>query len=219
MRQLNPNEAIDVGQVMQRLLSQRPRRESFKWECTREQAVEILKACYISEVESRHRTCLMDQATEGHIYRLASWITDPTDTHFGVMMIGGVGSGKTTLLRALQKGYWWMMQDEGCDYQMEYRLDIVNARNLTDTTKTWQRLGIDELGIEPIEVQSYGNITTPSSDVLTYRYDRRLPTFVTTNLAQRPEDGETLRQRYGDRLADRFNEMFFVIAFYNKSYR
>ena len=55
--------------------------------------------------------------------------------------------------------------------------------------------------------------------MLTYRYDRRLPTFVTTNLAQRPEDGETLRQRYGDRLADRFNEMFFVIAFYNQSYR
>jgi hypothetical protein len=31
--------------------------------------------------------------------------------------------------------------------------------------------------------------------------------------------GETLRQRYGDRLAGRFNEMFYVVAFYNKSYR
>ena len=80
-------------------------------------------------------------------------------------------------------------------------------------------IGLDELGIEPIEVQQYGNITTPSSDVLTYRYDRRLPTFVTTNLAQDKRDGETLRDRYGDRLADRFNEMFYVIGFYNQSYR
>ena len=94
---------------MSRLLSQKPRRESFKWDCTREQAVEILRACYISEVESRHRKCLMDQATEGHIFRLATWITDPNDTHFGVMMIGGVGSGKTTLLRARFFGCGWMV--------------------------------------------------------------------------------------------------------------
>lgn len=219
MRQFKPNEPINVGQVMSRLLSQRPKRESFKWDCTRDQAADILRACYISEVESRHRTCLMDEATNAHILRLASWLTDPTDTHFGVMFIGGVGSGKTTMLRALQRGYWWMMQDESCDYQLEYRLDIVNAKKLTDTHKTWQRLGIDELGVEPVEVQQYGNITTPSSDVLTYRYDRRLPTFVTTNLAQNKRDGETLRDRYGDRLADRFNEMFFVVGFYNKSYR
>ena len=204
---------------MSRLLSQKPRVENFRWQCTREQAVDILRACYITEVQSRYRECIMDEATEGHIFRLASWLTDTADTHFGVMMIGGVGSGKTTLLRALERGYWWMMQDETCDYQREYRLDIVNARDLNYTNKTWQKLGIDELGIEPIEEQEYGNITTPSSDVLAYRYDRRLPTFVTTNLAQDPHDGETLRQRYGDRLADRFNEMFFVIGFYNQSYR
>jgi DNA replication protein DnaC len=161
----------------------------------------------------------MDDETQGHIFRLASWLTDPTDTHFGVMLIGGVGNGKTTMLHALKKGYWLMMLDESYRYQAEYRLDIVNAKMLTDTHKTWNRLGIDELGVEPIEVQEYGNITTPSSDVLTYRYDRRLPTFVTTNMAQRPEDGETLRQRYGNRLADRFNEMFFVIGFYGPSYR
>lgn len=204
---------------MSQLLSQRPQRESFKWQCTRDQAVEILKACYTAEVESRHRTCLMDEATQGHIYRLACWITDPTDTHFGVMMIGGVGNGKTTMLRALQRGYWWMMQDEGFDFQREYSMDIINAKDLSDANKTCQRLGIDELGIEPVEVQDYGNIITPSSDVLSYRYDRRLPTFVTTNLAQDKRDGETLRMRYGDRLADRFNEMFHVIGFYNQSYR
>lgn len=204
---------------MSRLLSQKPERASFKWDCTRDQAVSILTACYTAEVEKRARRCIMDDATQGHIFNLACWLTDPTDTHFGVMFIGGVGNGKTTMLHALERGYWWMMQDESHDYQVEYRLDIINAKQLGDANKTWQKLGIDELGVEPVEVQQYGNITTPSIDALTYRYDRRLPTFVTTNLAQRSEDGETLRQRYGDRLADRFNEMFKVIAFYNQSYR
>ena len=204
---------------MRRLLSQRPRQDSFKWDCTKEQAIDILKACYITEVESRGRTCVMDEATEGHIFRLACWLTDHQDTHFGVMFIGGVGNGKTTLMRALERGYWWMMQDESYDYQVEYRLDIVNAKDLNNTNKTWQKLGIDELGIEPVETQEYGNIITMSSDVLAYRYDRRLPTFVTTNLAQDQNDGETLRQRYGNRLADRFNEMFYVIPFFNQSYR
>lgn len=204
---------------MSRLLSQKHRQENFKWDCTRDQAVDLLKACYTAQVQSRGRACLMDDATREHIFRLATWLTDPTDTHFGVMFIGGVGNGKTTLLRALESGYWLMMKDEPHDFQLEYRLDIVNAKQLTDAHKAGQRLGIDELGVEPVEVQQYGNITTPSSDVLSYRYDRRLPTFVTTNLAQDKRDGETLRDRYGDRLADRFNEMFFVIGFYNKSYR
>lgn len=204
---------------MSRLLSQKPERASFKWDCTRDQAVSILTACYTAEVEKRARRCIMDDSTQGHIFQLACWLTDPTDTHFGVMFIGGVGNGKTTMLHALERGYWWMMQDESHDYQVEYRLDIINAKQLGDANKTWQKLGIDELGVEPVEVQQYGNITTPSIDALTYRYDRRLPTFVTTNLAQRSEDGETLRQRYGNRLADRFNEMFKVIGFYNQSYR
>lgn len=204
---------------MSRLMSEKPKRENFKWDCTPEQAVDLLKVCYTAEVERRGRECIMDESTQGHIFSLARWLTDPTDTHFGVMFIGGVGNGKTTMLHALERGYWWMMQDESHDYQVEHRLDIINAKDLGDRNRSWQKLGIDELGVEPIEVQQYGNITTPSIDALTYRYDRRLPTFVTTNLAQRSEDGETLRQRYGDRLADRFNEMFKVIAFYNQSYR
>lgn len=204
---------------MQRLLLQKPQRESFKFDCTRQQAIDLLTACYTAEVETRGRKCIMDDATEGHIFRLACWLTDHQDTHFGVMFIGGVGNGKTTMMRALQRAYWWMMSDESFDYQREHRLDIVSAKELNNTNKTWQKLGIDDLGIEPVETQEYGNIITMSSDVLAYRYDRRLPTFATTNLAQDPRDGETLRDRYGNRLADRMNEMFTVIAFYNQSYR
>lgn len=75
-------------------------------------------------------------------------------------------------------------------------------------------LAIDDLGCEPLEVQCYGNIYTPVIDLLTRRYDRQLFTIVTTNLT--PQE---IRPRYGDRIADRFNEMMRCIIFKNDSFR
>ena len=75
-------------------------------------------------------------------------------------------------------------------------------------------LAIDDMGLEPAEVMDYGNILNPVVDLLSYRYDEQLFTIVTTNL--KPEE---IRQKYGDRIADRFNEMMERIIFYNGSYR
>jgi DNA replication protein DnaC len=51
-------------------------------------------------------------------------------------------------------------------------------------------------------------------DLLEYRYVEQLPTFLTTNL-----DASEIRGKYGDRIADRFNEMLSVIIFRRVSYR
>ena len=75
-------------------------------------------------------------------------------------------------------------------------------------------VAIDDLGCEPLEIQSYGNIYTPIIDLLTHRYDRQLFTMITTNLT--PQE---IRPRYGDRIADRLNEMVRNIVFKNKSFR
>ena len=75
-------------------------------------------------------------------------------------------------------------------------------------------LAIDDLGCEPAEIKSYGTAVTPVTDVFFVRYDAMLPTIITTNL-----DKPDIRNTYGDRVADRFNEMFELISFNNKSYR
>jgi DNA replication protein DnaC len=75
-------------------------------------------------------------------------------------------------------------------------------------------LAIDDLGIEPVEVMDYGNLLCPLVDLLTKRYDLQLFTLVTTNLT--PAE---IRARYGDRIADRLNEMMLKIVFTNESYR
>jgi DNA replication protein DnaC len=60
----------------------------------------------------------------------------------------------------------------------------------------------------------YGNLLCPLVDLLTKRYDLQLFTLVTTNLT--PAE---IRAWYGDRIADRLNEMMLKIVFTNESYR
>lgn len=59
-----------------------------------------------------------------------------------------------------------------------------------------------------------GNIITPIIDLLTKRYEAQLFTIVTTNL-----DPKDIRKRYGDRIADRLNEMMAKIVYRNPTYR
>ena len=75
-------------------------------------------------------------------------------------------------------------------------------------------LGIDDLGTEPLEVLDYGNVLNPVVDLLMKRYDEQLFTLITTNL--RPQE---IREKYGERMADRFNEMMEKIIYKNVSYR
>ena len=75
-------------------------------------------------------------------------------------------------------------------------------------------LGIDDLGIEPAEVIDYGNVYTPVIDLLTKRYEEQLFTIITTNLTP-----QQVREHYGDRIADRLNEMVKKIVFNNGTYR
>lgn len=51
-------------------------------------------------------------------------------------------------------------------------------------------------------------------ELLEYRYNNQLFTAITTNLT--PKE---VREKYGNRIADRFNEMMQVIIFDNDTYR
>ena len=80
--------------------------------------------------------------------------------------------------------------------------------------KTIPLLAIDDLGTEPREILDYGNVLNPIVDLLTKRYDEQLFTIFTTNLTL-----VQIREKYGDRIADRLNEMMDIIEFTNPTYR
>ena len=75
-------------------------------------------------------------------------------------------------------------------------------------------IAIEDMGREATEVLDYGNVLNPVIDLIEYRYDNQLFTAITTNLTSKQ-----VSEKYGKRIADRFNEMLEVIVFENATYR
>ena len=75
-------------------------------------------------------------------------------------------------------------------------------------------LYIDDVGCEPSEVRFFGNVVSPLTDLLYFRYENRLMTIMTTNLTI-----EDIGNNYGPRIKDRMIEMFNRLGYKNKSYR
>lgn len=134
----------------------------------------------------------------------------------GLLICGEVGNGKTTMVEALTNLY-----AVRCNKLMTcitalrladlYRNGDTSA---IDAVKDTSMLAIDDLGTEAVGVKSWGNEISPVTDVIYHRYARRMFTVVTTNMAT-----FQIRERYGDRIADRFREMMTVVPFLDKSYR
>lgn len=193
----------------------------FRLPVTTQSAFLSLQATYANEVRIRNLEPIMDQPTIQHIQHVAEWITAPKPK-FGMLICGHCGNGKTTLIRALRTLLQYIYHNQSLDKQHYIRIveakEIVRLakqepdkyRNLCNT----EMLAIDDFGTEPTEVIDYGNILNPVIDLLTTRYNDQLFTIITTNLTP-PQ----VREHYGDRIADRFNEMMDRIVFDNPSYR
>lgn len=186
------------------------------------EAEAVLLAAWQAEVEWRGGKFRHDANTAEACRRLAKFLTQPQGCKTGAMLCGTPGNGKTTLLRAMQAATNWL---EARQVAVEYGkgIRIMPARDIAEAAKDWKTftairthpaLGIEDMGCEAAEVANYGNWLNPVADLVEFRYDRCLPTFMTTNLT--PAE---VRKRYGARVADRFNEMLEVIIFTRGSYR
>lgn len=195
---------------------------------TAQDAVDYLTAAYRAEVERRHRTLVLDKNTISNLAALATYLTLP-DPKFGVICCGTCGNGKTTLLYAFQRLINYLEPLRHFDflndgpYRYNAAIRILSAKEISTIArdpakfqelKSRTMLAIDDLGAEPAETIDYGNIRTPVIDLIEHRYNHQLFTFITTNLI-----GAEIRNKYKDRIADRFNEMFHTIVFQDVTYR
>lgn len=203
------------------LLSRKITKARFKFPCTEEQAVDIMTAAYQSEVEYRRRKFVLDNDTAANIGKFAKFLTSDT-SKFGIMFSGTCGNGKTTLLYAFQSALNFM-RDWDVFEDKNVGISIVDAKEVTAYAKDIKQfhqlrsrdmLAIEDMGREPLELLEYGNVLNPVIDLLEYRYNQQLFTAITTNLT--PKE---IREKYGSRIADRFNEMFDKIIFNNATYR
>lgn len=207
---------------MSQLLQRGTTTERFRLPLEHSQAKRILLAAVKAEVEYRCRRFEMNRSVDGQAEAIAGWLTTD-NSRFGLLLCGGCGNGKSTFVKAFQQIL------NRLNIRNEYRREswsirIRDARSLAYLCKSdyreWENictlpmLAVDDLGIEPLEIQDYGNILYPMTDLLTQRYERQLFTIVTTNLT--PTE---IRTKYGDRIADRFNEMMLKVVFDNPTYR
>lgn len=180
-------------------------------------------AAYMAEVESRNRVYIDDSNTRNNISRIARHLVAPKK--FGLMLAGTCGNGKTSLLNAIQSAtnFLKLKYEVRSDKEEKIAISIIDVKDIIANCKDYQMmevykktpyLGIDDMGKEPKEVLDYGNVCNPVIDLIEYRYDKQLTTFITTNLT--PDE---FKDKYGERITDRFREMIEKIVFNDGSYR
>jgi len=202
-------------------------------------ATEMLRMAYIQQVALRGKEAVLDQYTEQSIRKIGRWLTSETGKPM-LLLYGGVGNGKTTMARAItslcktlhtqaNSQSTFMMNDKQARelYRLQSSIRVPQmftaqeiANIATEDRDRFEAIGkfssliIDDLGCEPSVVKNFGTEVTPVTDILYRRYDAMLTTIVTTNLP-----AKTIREVYGNRIADRFNEVFDTIGYINPSYR
>ena len=210
-----------IETLMSRLCQPRTTKERFRLPFDEDTAAKLLKSAVEGEVRRFGGTFLCPDAVEAQVRSLAVSLT--SGRRCGVMLCGLCGNGKTTMMRASQN-LLNVVRIPDSFHRNVYGMPIVSAVHIAHLCRSsndgflqlcnHEMLGIDDMGIEPLEVQEFGNMHRPLTDLLTRRYENRGFTFITTNLVP-----QQIRKLYGDRIADRLNEMVDKIVFDNPSFR
>lgn len=171
-----------------------------------------LEECYKVVVARRRIPYVADKPTTEVITKAAEWLSG--DHKSGLLLYGSVGSGKTTMADAICKllGFYGkiVISTTALDISRAAREDSERYNFILNS----QMLCIDDMGIEPITVKNYGSEISPFVELIYHRYKKNLFTIVTSNLVD-----EDIKEVYGERVSNRFKEMFDTVYYSHTSYR
>lgn len=141
------------------------------------------------------------------------------------MLFGNTGCGKTTIAKLLSnnpvRNYGVINcrevasefakgGDEALEVYYQSHKRTLYEHSGMITMHSIKAVCFDDFGAEPIK-QYFGTKIEVMEDVMLRRYDKGRP-FFTTHITTNKTTTE-IRERYGDRIADRFREIFNIIEF------
>lgn len=154
-------------------------------------------------------------------YYLANSPNFAGDLRKGLFMIGPIGTGKTVAMKSFLDVVSATIDTSGSDFNMSSKaVTRVHSKGLkskmdeASSRKTFHSriVYVDDVGKEPVSVNSYGTVTKPFEDFIEMRYRMRKLTFGTSNL--------TLDDMpYSGHCKDRIKQMFNFIILPGKSRR
>lgn len=184
----------------------------------------LLFGFFKREVEKRKNNFMLTEELKRNLSSVGEFLVTEK-RYYGLFMPGSVGNGKTTMLKAIRDLLVYLVDKGTINYcEGDKYPRFVTSREMANIAKdpndfralkSAKYLLIDDLCEEPVEVVSYGNYIYPFIELLEYRYDQMLPTFISSNF-----NAESISKKYrNERLQDRMKEMFKIISFVEESFR
>lgn len=202
---------------------------NFKLNMPQQEISRGLNIAYEYIVKQRQCVYIKADFVLNYIEIASEWLSGNFAKCF-LMLSGLPGTGKTTLAKTiceLINAYFdddiyteniGVVQCDSIEIEESFKEDNLKTfpkkHRSFDLLKETTLLFIDDLGTEQTEVKIFGSQYKPIIDLLSYRYEKRLITIITTNLT--PKE---IRSRYGERIYSRFQETAKVIAFNEHSFR
>lgn len=183
-----------------------------------------LYAFYKREVEKRKNAFVLTEEIKRNLSDVGDFLT--TETRFyGLFFPGSIGNGKTTMLKAIRDLLVYLVDTNQIRYcEGDKYPRFISARDMANVAKApadfrslkdTRYLLIDDLCEEPTEVVSFGNCIYPFTELIEYRYENLLPTFISSNFG-----AADISEKYGNqRIGDRMKEMFKIVSFKEESFR